>query len=145
MKKKVTLKTLYATPQRVVQPGQTVEMPRKEADALVKSGAAVEASRDPAARTATQPSPPEDHTQPPEDTGDGEKAADTEAESGDSDGDDGGTEAVLRAELTSLDRDQLVERAKTAGVKANGRSAAIIDRIVDAELAAGDDAWTDDA
>lgn len=139
MKKKVTLKTLYATPQRVVQPGQTVELPRKEADALVKSGAAVEASRDPAARTASQQqSPPEDH-ETPADTGDDEQA--TEA----GDGDEGGTEAALRAELTSLDRGQLVERAKAADVKANGRSAAIIDRIVDAELAAGDDDWTDDA
>ncbi|MFP3908000.1 MAG: hypothetical protein ACLFWR_13300 [Acidimicrobiales bacterium] len=128
---KVTMKTLYATPQRVVQPGQTVDLDRKVARRLIETGDAVKASADPATHRPerTAAAAPDDGGEQTAD--DGDEQADATADSG------------LRAELEQLDRPGLVERAKAAEVKASGRSADIIDRIVEAET--GDTAWTDDA
>lgn len=113
---KITVKTLYATPERVVQPGQTVDLPGKEARALIASRSAVKASADPAVKRPA-PETEEPQTEEPDES------------------------SPLRAELERLDRAELVERAKAAEVKANGRSSAIIDRIIEAT----DEAWTDDA
>lgn len=45
---RVTMKTLSATPQRTLQPGQTADLPRDEAEALIEGRFAVAADKDPA-------------------------------------------------------------------------------------------------
>ncbi|WP_116048598.1 hypothetical protein [Amycolatopsis palatopharyngis] len=45
---RVTMKTLSVTPKRTLQPGQNVDLPRDEAEALIKGRFAVPADEDPA-------------------------------------------------------------------------------------------------